>query len=64
MNRFSFGIATFTGGELPDGELGIFVANADGAGSYTVSDNLGDSVTRSLASIGACSGATFSLSID
>jgi hypothetical protein len=93
----TIGIATFIGGELRDGEVGlnadktgvyaseglfgsgetnpsvitfaspvsdfsVFVANADGAGSYTVSDNLGDSVTRSLVSIGASGAATFSLS--
>ncbi|HTU48629.1 MAG TPA: PEP-CTERM sorting domain-containing protein [Bryobacteraceae bacterium] len=92
----TIGIASFTGGELRDGEVGlnanqtgvyaseglfgsgetnplvitfaspvsdfsVFVANADGAGSYTVSDNLGDSVTRSLASMGASGAATFSL---
>jgi PEP-CTERM motif len=93
----TIGIATFTGGELRDGEVGlnadktgvyaseglfgsgetnplvitfaspvsdfsVFVANADGAGSYTVSDNLGDSVTGLLASIGASGEDTFSLS--
>ena len=91
------GIATFTGGELRDGEIGlnadqtgvyaseglfgsgetnplvitfvspisdfsVFVANGDDVRSYTVSDNLGDSVTMSLASAGGLGAATFSLS--
>jgi hypothetical protein len=93
----AIGIATFTGGELRDGEIGlnadqtgvyaseglfgsgetnplvitfaspisdfsVFVANGDDVRSYTVSDNLGDSVTRSLASAGGLGAATFSLS--
>jgi hypothetical protein len=90
------GIATFTGGELRDGEIGlnadqtgvyaseglfgsgetdplvitfaspvsdfsVFVANGDDVQSYTVSDNLGDSVTMSLASAGGLGAATFFL---
>jgi hypothetical protein len=92
----AIGIATFTGGELRDGEIGlnadqtgvyaseglfgsgetnplvitfaspvskfsVFVANGDDVQSYTVSDNLGDSVTMSLASAGGLGAATFSL---
>jgi hypothetical protein len=90
------GIATFTGGELRGGEIGlnadqtglyaseglfgsgeanpleitfaspvsdfsVFVANGDDVRSYTVSDNLGNSVTMSLASAGGLGAATFSL---
>jgi hypothetical protein len=90
------GIATFTGGELRDGEIGlnadqtgvyaseglfgsgetdplvitfaspvsdfgVFVANGDDVQSYTVTDNLGDSVTMPLASTGGLGAATFSL---
>ncbi len=92
----SIGTATFTGGELLRGELGlsvdqtgvyateglfgsgetnplvitfaspvsdfsVYVANADAAESYTISDNLGDSVTMSLASVAGQGAATFSL---
>jgi hypothetical protein len=92
----AIGIATFTGGELLDGEIGlnadqtgvyaseglfgsgetnplvitfaspvsnfsVFVANGDDVLSYTVSDNLGDAVTMSLASAGGLGAATFSL---
>jgi len=92
----AIGIATFTGGELRDGEIGlnadqtgvyaseglfgsgetnplvitfaspvsnfsVFVANGDDVRSYTVSDNLGDSVTMPLASVGGLDAATFSL---
>jgi hypothetical protein len=92
----AIGIATFTGGELRDGEIGlnadqtgvyaseglfgsgetnplvitfaspvsnfsVFVANGDDVRSYTVSDNLGDSVTMPLASAGGLDAATFSL---
>lgn len=92
----TIGIATFTGGELRDGEIGlnadqtgvyaseglfgsgetnplvitfaspvtdfsVLVVNADVAESYTVSDNLGHSVTMSLAASGGLSAATFSL---
>jgi hypothetical protein len=92
----TLGIATFTGGELRDGEIGlnadqtgvyaseglfgsgetdplvitfaslvsdfsVFVANGDDVQSYTVSDNLGDSVTMPLASAGGLGAATFSL---
>jgi hypothetical protein len=93
----SIGLATFTGGELLDAEVGlnvdqtgvyateglfgsgetnplvitfaspveafsVFVANGDDTRSYTVSDNLGDSITKSLPSTGALGAATFSLS--
>lgn len=92
-------IATFTGGELLNAEVGlpvdqtgvyategifgsgetnplvitfaspvnnfsILVANADNTESYTVSDNLGDSVTKSLPTAGSLGAATFSLSGD
>lgn len=39
----------------------VLVVNADGAETYTVSDNLGDSVTRLLASINASGAAIFAL---
>jgi hypothetical protein len=90
------GIATLTGGELLNAEVGlnadqtgvyasqglfgsgetnpvvltfaspvsgfsIFVANGDDVRSYTVSDNLGDSVAMSLASAGGFGAGTFSL---
>jgi hypothetical protein len=93
----TIGIATFTGGELLNAEVGlnadqsgmyaseglfgsgetnplviafaspiddfsVLVANGDDTRSYTVSDNLGDSVTKSLSSAGALGSATFSLS--
>jgi hypothetical protein len=93
----SIGNATFTGGELLLGEVGldadstgvyasqglfgsgetnpvliafavpvqnlsILVANGDDTRSYTVADNVGDSVTNSLASAGGLGAATFSLS--
>jgi hypothetical protein len=89
------GIATFTGGELRKGEIGltadqtgvyateglfgsgetnplvitfaspvsnfgVLVVNDDNTGSYIVSDNLGDSVTKSLAAAGS-GAAIFSL---
>jgi hypothetical protein len=92
----TIGIATFTGGELLNGEIGlnadqtgvyaseglfgsgetnpvvitfaspvnafsVFVGNGDDVRSYTVSDNLGDSITQSLASTGALGAGTFSL---
>jgi hypothetical protein len=92
----TIGIATFTGGELRSGEIGLnadqtgvyaseglfgsgetnpleitfaspvssfslLVANGDDVRSYTVSDNLGDSSTMSLASAGGLGAATFSL---
>jgi hypothetical protein len=92
----AMGMATFTGGELRDGEIGliadqtgvyaseglfgsgetnpllitfaspvsnfsVFVANGDDVRSYSVSDNLGDSVTMSLATAGGLGAATFSL---
>jgi PEP-CTERM motif len=88
--------ATFTGGELLSGEVGLnadqtgvyateglfgsgetnplliafatpvqdfslFVLNGDDARSYTVSDNLGESLTNSLPSAGGVGGAMFSL---
>lgn len=93
----TIGLATFTGGELLNGEVGlnadqtgvyaseglfgsgetnplvitfalpiddfsVLVANGDDTRSYTVSDNLGASVTKSLSSAGALGSATFSLS--
>jgi hypothetical protein len=92
----TIGIATFTGGELLSGEIGLsadqtgvyaseglfgsgetnplviafaapvqnfnlLVLNGDDARSYTVADNLGDSITKSLASAGGLGAATFSL---
>lgn len=92
----TIGIATFTGGELRGGEVGlnadqtgvyaseglfgsgetnplqitfalpisdfsVYVVNAENVQSYTVSDNLGDSVTMSLASSANLGAATFSL---
>jgi hypothetical protein len=92
----SIGIATFTGGELRDGEVGlpvdqtgvyaseglfgsgetnplvisfatpvtgfgVLVANADDTENYTVSDNLGDSLTLTLAG-GGTAASVFSLS--
>lgn len=92
----TIGIATFTGGELLNAEVGlnadqtgvysseglfgsgetnpvtitfatpvdnfsVFIANGDDKRGYTVSDNLGDSVTQSLPSAGSLGAATFSL---
>ena len=92
----TIGIATLTGGELLNGEVGLnadqtgvyaseglfgsgetnpltitfvvpvqnfslLVLNGDDVRSYTVSDNLGDSITNSLASAGGLGAATFSL---
>lgn len=92
----TIGIATFTGGELLNAEVGlnadqtgvyatqglfgsgetnplviqfaapvsnfsIFVANGDNVQNYTVADNLGDSVTMSLAMAGGLGSGTFSL---
>ena len=92
----TIGIATFTGGELLNSEVGLnadqtgvyaseglfgsgeanplvitfaspidgfslFIANGDDTRNYTVSDNLGDSVTKSLPSAGALGAGTFSL---
>jgi hypothetical protein len=92
----TIGIATFTGGELLNAEVGlnvdqtgvyateglfgsgetnplviqfagpvsnftVFIANGDDVRNYTVSDNLGDSVTMSLASAGGLGAGTFSL---
>jgi hypothetical protein len=93
----TIGVATFTSGELRDGEVGlpadqtgvyategqfgsgetnplvitfaspvsgfsVLVVNGDAAESYTVSDNLGDSVAKSLPSSVDLGAATFSLS--
>ena len=93
----TIGIATFSGGELLNAEIGVnadqsglyatqglfgsgetnplvimfaslidgfsvFIANGDDTRNYTVSDNLGDSVTKSLPSAGALGAATFALS--
>jgi hypothetical protein len=92
----TIGVATFAGGELLNGEVGlnadatgvyvseglcgsgetnpfvisfvvpvqnftVLLLNGDDVRSYTVSDNLGDSATNSLASAGSLGGATFSL---
>jgi hypothetical protein len=46
----------------PVSGFSVLVVNGDAAESYTVSDNLGDSVTKSLASSVDLSAATFSLS--
>jgi hypothetical protein len=46
---------------MPVKNFSIFVLNGDDTRSYTVSDNLGDSVTKSLASAGSLGGATFAL---
>ena len=45
----------------PVSNFSVFVANGDDVRSYTVSDNLGDSVTMPLASAGGLDAATFSL---
>ena len=45
----------------PIEEFSIFVANGDDARSYAVSDNLGDSITKSLPSAGALGAASFAL---
>jgi hypothetical protein len=45
----------------PVSNFGIFIANGDDVRSYTVSDNLGDSVTVSLPSAGGLGGGTVSL---
>ena len=92
----TIGIATFSGGELLNAEVGLnadqtgvyatqglfgsgetnplmitfaspveqvslFVANGDDVRNYTLSDNLGDSITKSLPSAGALGAASFSL---
>lgn len=92
----AIGVATFTGGELLNSEVGlnadtsgayasqglfgsgetnpivitfaipvenfsVLVLNGDDTRSYTVADNLGDSITTSLASAGALGNSTFSL---
>ncbi len=45
----------------PVNNFSVFVATGDDVRSYTVSDNLGDSITISLASTGSLGAATFSL---
>jgi hypothetical protein len=95
-SSLTIGIATFTGGELLNGEVGlnadqtgvyateglfgsgemdplvisfaspvnnfsVYVANGDDVTKYTVSDNLGDSVSKSLVSAGGLGAAIFSL---
>lgn len=45
----------------PVQDFSVFVANGDDMRSYTVSDNLGDSITLSLASTGSLGAAEFSL---
>jgi hypothetical protein len=92
----TIGIATFTGGELLNSEIGLnadqtgvyaseglfgsgetnpltitfavpvqnfslLVLNGDDVRSYTVADNLGDSIIKSLVSAGGLGAATFSL---
>ncbi len=92
----TIGVATFTGGELREAEIGlnadqsavyaseglfgsgetnpvvisfakpvqdfsVWVLNGDDVRSYTVSDNLGESVTKSLASAGGLGAFVFSL---
>jgi len=42
-------------------DVSVFVLNGDDVRSYTVSDNVGDSVTNSLASAGGLGAAMFSL---
>jgi hypothetical protein len=42
-------------------DFSVFLANGEDSRSYTVADNVGDSVTNSLASVGAFGAATFSL---
>ena len=45
----------------PVSNFSIFIANGDDVRNYTVSDNLGDSVTMSLASAGGLGAGAFSL---
>lgn len=45
----------------PVSGFSVFIANGDDVRSYTVTDNLGDSVTESLASAGGLGAATFFL---
>lgn len=45
----------------PVNTFSVLVLNGDDVRSYTVSDNLGDSLTMSLASVGSLGAATFSL---
>jgi hypothetical protein len=45
----------------PVGAFSLFVLNGDDTRSYTVSDNLGDSIAMSLPSAGSLGAATFSL---
>jgi hypothetical protein len=51
-------VITFT---MPVQNFSVFVLNGDDTRSYTVSDNLGNSITKSLASAGALGGAEFAL---
>jgi hypothetical protein len=46
---------------MPVANFRIFVLNGDDTRSYTVSDNLGDSITKSLASAGSLGDAMFAL---
>jgi hypothetical protein len=45
----------------PVNDFSVFVANGDSSQSYTVSDNLGESITETLPSAGALGAATFAL---
>jgi hypothetical protein len=45
----------------PVDDFSVFVANGDDVRSYTVSDDMGDSITKSLPSAGSLGSATFSL---
>ena len=45
----------------PVNDFSVFIANGDDVRRYTVSDNLGDSITMSLPSAGGLGAATFSL---
>jgi hypothetical protein len=45
----------------PIDDFSVFIVNADNTQSYTVSDNLGDSVTKALPSVGSLGTAMFSL---
>ena len=51
-------VITFAG---PVSNFSVFVANGEDVRNYTVSDNLGDSVTMSLASAGGFGAGTFAL---
>lgn len=45
----------------PIGGFSVFIANGDNTATYTISDDLGDSVSASLASAGAAGTRVFSL---